>query len=131
MSAARKENTQKKGKRGGLRSTSWKKGQSGNPSGRPKDKESWSAITKAVGDMYPEDLIKFIGMDNDLGRMLAQLPKKVQMKYQVTARVYASLMFEPTAQLWDKLMERAEGKVVQPVEVSNKTILVDLPDEDS
>src|SRR4026207_2048696 len=80
------------------------KGQSGNPTGRPKDGQSWAAIIAAVGDMYPEDLIAFIGINNDLGRNLALLPKGVQMKYLVTARVFASLMFEPAATLWKDLM---------------------------
>jgi hypothetical protein len=89
----------------------WKKGQSGNPAGRPKDGESWAKIIKEVGDMYPADLLTFIGENNDLGRQIKQLPAGVQMKYLVTARVYAALMFEPTAGLWNGLMDRAEGKV--------------------
>ena len=47
--------------------TAWKKGQSGNPAGRPKDGESWAAIIKSVGDMYPADIVAFVGKDNDLG----------------------------------------------------------------
>ena len=93
----------------------WAKGVSGNPKGRPKDGESWAAIIKKVGDMYPIDIIAFIGKDNDLGRMLAKLPKGVQMKYLVTARVFSALMFEPTSGLWKEMMERTEGKVAQPI----------------
>lgn len=97
----------------------WKKGMpSPNPTGRPKDGESWAAIIKTVGDMYPADLVLFIGKDNDLGRMLAQLPQGTQMKYLVTARVFASLMFEPTSSLWKDLMDRAEGKVEQPIKAN-------------
>ena len=91
--------------------TAWKKGQSGNPAGRPKDGESWSAIIKTVGDMYPADLLAFIGENNDLGRQIKMLPKDVQMKYQVVTRVFAALMFEPSSSLFKELMDRAEGKV--------------------
>jgi len=95
-----------------------KGGKSPNPSGRPKDGESWAAIIKAVGDMYPADIISFVGKNNDLGRMLAKLPQDVQMKYLVVSRVFSSLMFEPSSSLWKELMERAEGKVITPINVS-------------
>lgn len=98
----------------------WKKGmESPNPTGRPKDGESWAAIIKSVGEMYPADIIAFIGKNNDLGKVLQQLPQNVQMKYLVTARVFAQLMFEPTSSLWKELMERAEGKVPQSVDVTS------------
>lgn len=98
----------------------WPKGVSGNPKGRPKDGESWAAIIKAVGDMFPEDIIEFIGNDNPLGREIAKFPKSVQMKYLVAARIFAALMFEPSGSLWKELMERTEGKVAQPIEHSGK-----------
>ena len=97
----------------------WKKGQSGNPSGRPRDGESWAAIIKSVGDMYPSDIIAFVGENNDLGSALKQLPQNVQMKYLITARVFAQLMFEPTQGLWKELMERAEGKVKDQVDLTS------------
>ncbi len=97
----------------------WPKGTSGNPKGRPKDGESWAAIIKAVGDMYTSDILSFVGRDNDLGKTIAQLPKDVQMKYLITSRVFASLMFEPSSGLWKELMERAEGKVPTNVDVTS------------
>jgi hypothetical protein len=112
-------NTHLSGKRGGKRQTSWKPGQSGNPAGRPKDGESWAAIIKSVGDMYPADIVAFIGKDNDLGRMLSKLPQGVQMKYLVTARVFAALMFEPTHGLWKETMERVDGKVKDQLDVTS------------
>jgi len=69
--------------------------------------------------MYPTDLIAFIGNDNDLGQMLAKLPANVQMKYLVTARVFSSLMFEPSSGLWKELMERSEGKVKDTLDLQN------------
>jgi len=69
--------------------------------------------------MYPADIVAFIGASNELGRMLNKLPQDVQMKYLVTARVFASLMFEPTSSLWKELMERSEGKIPQAVDVTS------------
>jgi hypothetical protein len=99
----------------------WEKGgKSPNPAGRPKDGESWAAIIAAVGNMYPEDILELVGRNNDLGKQIALLPKGVQMKYLVTARVFAALMFEPTQGLWKELMERAEGKVETPLKHSGE-----------
>jgi len=98
----------------------WPKGVSGNPAGRAKDGESWAAIIKEVGDLYPEDIIAFVGDNNDLGRELKHLPKGVQMKYLVTARVFAALMFEPNPRLWTGLMDRAEGKVADKIDLTTQ-----------
>jgi len=102
------------------RGKGWVKGQSGNPAGRPKDGESWAKIIKAVGEMYPADILAFIGENNDLGKMLKPYPPNVQMKYLVTARVFAALMFEPSSGLWKELMERSEGKVETPIKHSGE-----------
>jgi len=99
--------------------SAWKPGQSGNPNGRPKDGASWASIIKTVGDMYPTDILLFVGTENDLGRMLKDLPPNVQMKYLVTARIFSALMFEPTSGLWKELMERVEGKVQDRLDLSN------------
>lgn len=61
--------------------------------------------------MDRDELLALVGKSNDLGKQIAKLPQNVQMKYLVTARVFAALMFEPTAGLWNGLMDRAEGKV--------------------
>jgi hypothetical protein len=126
MTEKKPANTQRTGKRGGKTRTSWKPGQSGNPNGRAKDGESWAKIIKDVGDMYRDDLIAFIGVDNVLGKQIMQLPPNVQMKYLVTARVFAALMFEPTAGLWNGLMDRAEGKVPDKLQVDGNLNVADL-----
>ena len=98
-------------------SSSWKPGQSGNPSGRPKDGQSWREVITDVSNMTIDDILVMVGSDNELGMQLAKMPKNLQMKYMVTARVMAALMFEPTAGLWNGLMDRMEGKVVDRIQV--------------
>lgn len=108
----------------------WKPGESGNPAGRPKDGESWAAVIREVSNMTTEEILKMVGEQNDLGKALKQMPKNVQMKYLVTARVMAAMMFEPTAGLWNGLMDRAEGKVPQQIDVKTPPLLVfNKPDD--
>jgi hypothetical protein len=97
--------------------TAWKPGQSGNPAGRPKDGQSWKEVISEVSNMTVDDILLMVGENNDLGRAIKQMPKSVQMKYLVTARVMAALMFEPTSGLWMGLMDRMEGKVAERIQV--------------
>lgn len=97
---------------------SWKVGQSGNPTGRPKDGESWASVIKEVSNMTTDEMLSFIGKNNDLGRAIVKMPRNVQVKYLVTVRIFAALMFEPSAGLWNGMMDRAEGKVKDEVDVN-------------
>lgn len=111
--ANKKETTKPKGK-----PNRWPKGiPSPNPAGRPKDGESWKAVITEVSNMTVEDILLMVGETNDLGRAIKSMPKKVQMKYLVTARVMAALMFEPTSGLWNGLMDRMEGKVAERLQL--------------
>lgn len=113
-------NTKKTDKKRKPPRTAWKPGQSGNPAGRPKDGESWTSIISEVGNAYPEDILAFIGSDNDLGKSVALLPKSVQNKYLVVVRVFAALMFEPTSGLLKELLDRLEGKVTDRLDMTTK-----------
>lgn len=97
--------------------TAWKPGQSGNPAGRMKDEHSWKQVIAACSNMTVDDILVMVGETNDLGRAIKTMPKNVQMKYLVTARVLAALMFEPTSGLWNGLMDRMEGKVAERVQI--------------
>ena len=98
----------------------WKPGQSGNPAGRKRDDHSWKEVIAEISHANTEDVLALIGETNELGRMIKTLPRSVQMKYLVVARVFAALMFEPTAGLWNGLMDRMEGKVAQRVQMDGE-----------
>ena len=102
-------------KRGGKRSTSWKKGQSGNPSGAPKRGESWAEIIKYVGDLTPNEAAE---MSQQVAGKLRSIGDGVTLKQAVVLRVFAALMFEPQPGLLNAFMERTEGKVKDQVELS-------------
>ena len=95
----------------------WKPGQSGNPTGRPKDGESWKAILEEVSNMTAAEIASIVG--NAKKKELKTLPQDVQMKYLVVSNVLVTLATEPNASLWNSLMDRTEGKVQDRLEVSN------------
>ena len=121
-------NTQKTGGRGGKRSTSWKPGQSGNPAGSPKRGESWAEIIKRIGDMTP---VEAADHANEIAKQLRKIGGGLTLKEAVVVRVYAALLFEPQASLLNSFMERAEGKVSQPLDVSVTKVIFEDAEPDS
>ena len=92
----------------------WPKGVSGNPRGRPPDGESWAAIIREVGNMTGNDVAEwFDAYRNDCRRL-----GKVQFKHAIVARVFLDLLHEPKAALFNAIMDRAEGKMAQPMGIS-------------
>ena len=109
-------NTVKKAQKRKAPPTAWKKGESGNPAGRPGFGQSWAEVIKKIGDMTPGQAAKHC---REIAGSLSPMGDKITMKEAVVMRVYASLLFEPTPGLLNAFMERVEGKVTQPVEVSD------------
>jgi hypothetical protein len=95
--------------------SAWKPGQSGNPAGAPKRGESWAEIIKQYGDMTPAEAADRV---NEVAKQLRKIGNGVTLKEAVVVRVYAALMFEPSASLLNSFMERAEGKVKEEIEHS-------------
>ena len=96
--------------------TAWKPGQSGNPKGAPKRGQSWTELIKEYGELTPSEAS---AKSLELARQLLSIGDGVTLKQAVVLRVYGSLLFEPQPGLLNTFMERAEGKVSQPVEVKD------------
>ena len=98
----------------------WKKGESGNPAGRPKDGESWTGVIRDIANKNAEELAEMVGgRATDLGRAFLQMPKGVQIKYLMTMRAMAGFMFEPNSSLWNSIMERTDGKVKDTLDITS------------
>ena len=95
--------------------TAWKKGQSGNPKGRPRSGESWAELIKQIGELTPKAAAESY---KAIAGRLAEIGDNVTLKEAVVLRVYAALLFEPDARLLNALMDRAEGKVSQPIDLT-------------
>jgi hypothetical protein len=95
----------------------FRKGQSGNPKGAPKRGESWAEIIKRIGDMTP---VEAADHARAIANKLRVMGDAITLKEAVVVRVYASLLFEPTSSLLNTFMERAEGKVTEPIDLTSK-----------
>jgi len=92
----------------------WKKGQSGNPKGAPRRGESWAELLSSIGKMTGPELAKHW---DTKAKELNKLPKDVTLKELVVISAYVSLLRDFSGSIWDKMMDRSEGKVTQPIEV--------------
>lgn len=91
--------------------------------GHAKDKESWSGVFTDLMNKNSEEITEMFG-NNDIGRAYKILPKAVQMKYCVAARVLVALMFDPNSSLLNSVMDRTDGKVADTINLDG-TINID------
>ena len=101
------ENKQKTGFRGPSPDVGkpyrWKKGQSGNPSGRPK--------SKTLSDAYKSKLEELVPNDSE-GRTWAELIAEAQVRDAVRGNVQAAR----------EIADRTEGRARQAIEFEDKTL---------
>lgn len=84
-----------------------------NGPGAPKRGQSWAEIIKEIGELTPDEAR---AMSQKIFAQI-QLGNEITLKQAVVLRVYASMLFEPQPGLINAFMDRADGKVSQPVEV--------------
>jgi len=99
----------------------WPKGVSGNPAGAPKRGQSWAELIKEYGDLTPGEAAE---KSLELAKQLQAVGDGVTLKQAVVLRVYGSLLFEPQPGLLNAFIERAEGKVAQPIELNPSAALM-------
>ena len=122
MSKATANTHKNNGKRGRMENLKpWKKGQSGNPKGAPKRGESWTEIIKRVGEMTPSEAA---ARSLELSKQLLKIGEGVTLKEAVVLRVYGALLFEPQPGLLNTFIERAEGKLAQPISMEPSAALL-------
>lgn len=95
--------------------TAWKKGQSGNPAGSPKRGESWAEIIKRVGEYTPPEAA---ARSLELSKQLLKIGEGVTLKEAAVLRMFGAILFDPQPGLVNILIERAEGKITQPIELA-------------
>lgn len=114
--AAQSANTQNSGKRKPPK-TAWKEGQSGNPAGAPKRGQSWAELFNSIGELTGGEVAeKAVAL---WAKQFKALPKGVTLKELVVIKAYAALLDEGNARLLKEVMDRAEGKVKDQVDVTS------------
>ena len=97
--------------------TAWKQGQSGNPKGAPKRGQSWAELFNSIGDLtggqVAERAVKL------WVKQFKSLPEGVSLKELVVIKAYAALLDEGNARLLKEVMDRAEGKVKESLDVTS------------
>lgn len=93
----------------------WKPGQSGNPKGAPKRGESWAEIIKRVGEYTPPEAA---ARSLELSKQLLKIGDGVTLKEAAVLRMFGAILFDPQPGLVNILIERAEGKIIQPIELA-------------
>jgi hypothetical protein len=81
--------------------------------GAPRKGMSWKELIAEYGDMSgPEIAARW----DTQAKEFAKLPADVALKDLIVITAYASLLRDFSANTWDKMMERTDGKVTQPME---------------
>jgi hypothetical protein len=105
------------------RPQTWKPGQTGNPTGRPKEGESWKSIMKDVSNRTFEEQAERVGKKTELGQMLMQQSSnKATIKENIVTRVAIALMNDPTPGLWNGWMERQDGRVPLALDITTMAL---------
>lgn len=80
-----------------------------------RSRENWQATVKRITDMTREEAIEYVGKRSKLARLLKELPPNLPIK---DALVFISVIQygrDPNPRMLGALMDREDGKPVQPI----------------
>ena len=86
-----------------------------NIEGAPLRGESHAEVYSKLMNMTAEDNADYFGRDNEIGKAFAKMPKGVPVKMILAGRNLIAEIFEPSTGRMQMIMERTEGKIVQPI----------------
>jgi hypothetical protein len=109
---------QKKGRGNAQNLKPYKKGQSGNPNGRPKGSRNFNTIIKEILELRLKDL-------NPNMNVPEHLKKKTNKEIMVMKQVSKAAAGNQRA--FEYLVDRIDGKIMQPIDITDVT---DLSEEE-
>lgn len=93
----------------------WKKGESGNPNGRPKDGTSWKAIVERIGNMNGKQAATWFTVQKETAANLKQMPSGVTLRELAVMSAFIKCINDPDSRMLGTLMDREDGKPEQPI----------------
>ena len=115
---------------GEVKSTSFKKGQSGNPKGRPKKGLSWAEAFRELGE---KKKIEICFTDKENKKVEWQYKSKTNLRKAIVSIVYMHAL-KGDIKAIQLIVDRVEGKPIQPMDHSgelNENIQVIFGDIDN
>jgi hypothetical protein len=86
-----------------------------NKNGAPRKGQTWQESVKRLTDMSRDELIAYVGKTTKLGKLLKELPPSVPVKDALILISIIQYGRDPNPRLLATLMDREEGKPVQPL----------------
>ena len=85
-----------------------------NRKGRAKG-QSWGERVKHITDMTREEAIEYVGPNTKIGKHLKELSPDIPIKDAIIFATIIAYGREPNARMLATLMDREDGKPVQPI----------------
>lgn len=107
---------QRKNNEGGITGKGWKKGQSGNPSGRPKKGEAWADVANSLLNSNEINITMKMS-DGKIKKMDLEADKSFRHAV-IIGQISAAM--NGNVQAAKELADRTEGKAKETKEITNK-----------
>lgn len=88
-----------------------------NLEGAPKKGATYRDVYGFYDDLTADIIAEMLPKGSELRKMYEKMPKGIEMKHLKAIRIFAAIMFDPTAGLVKEVSDRTEGKVAERIQL--------------